>query len=175
MAEKSRALIKFGVALGVVWMLSGCHSAAVRPTPESTRTAPPSAPGLPPSIPTPPAPAPQRPLAPPREIRLSPATQSLVMQAHGLLSHGDMDGASSTLDRALRIEPNNPLLWIELGRVRLVESDSHQAESCARKALALAGGDKAAQAQSGRLLADALRAQERNQEAQEVESRPFMH
>jgi tetratricopeptide (TPR) repeat protein len=175
MAEKSRALIKFGVALGVVWMLSGCHSAAVRPTPESTRTAPPSAPGLPPSIPTPPAPAQQRPQQPSREIRLSPATQSLVTQAHGLLSHGDMDGASSTLDRALRIEPNNPLLWIELGRVRLVESDSHQAESCGRKALALAGGDKAAQAQSGRLLVDALRAQERNQEAQEVESQPFMH
>jgi tetratricopeptide (TPR) repeat protein len=173
MAEKSRALIKFGVALGVVWMLSGCHSAAVRPTPESTRTAPPSAPGLPPSIPTPPAQ--QRPQQPSREIRLSPATQSLVTQAHGLLSHGDMDGASSTLDRALRIEPNNPLLWIELGRVRLVESDSHQAESCGRKALALAGGDKAAQAQSGRLLVDALRAQERNQEAQEVESQPFMH
>jgi len=85
-----------------------------------------------------------------------------------------MDGASSTLDRALRIEPNNPLLWIELGRVRLVESDSHQAESCARKAFALAGGDKAAQAQSGRLLVDALRAQDRNQEAHEVESQPFM-
>jgi len=175
MAEKSRALVKFGVALGVVWMLSGCPSAAVRPAPESTRTAPPSTPGSPPSIPTAPTPAPPRPLPPPREIRLSPATQSLVTQAHGLLSHGDMDGASSTLDRALRIEPNNPLLWIELGRVRLVESDSHQAESCARKALALASGDKAAQAQSGRLLVDALRAQERNQEAHEVESQPFMH
>ncbi len=175
MAEKSRALIKFGVAFGVVWMLSGCLSAAVRPTPESTRSTTPSTPGLPPSIPTPPAPAPQRPPPPPREIRLSPATQSLVTQAHGLLSHGDIDGASSTLDRALRIEPSNPLLWIELGRVRLVESDSHQAESCARKALALASGDKAAQAQSGRLLADALRAQERNQEAHEVESLPFMH
>jgi hypothetical protein len=176
MAEKSRALIKFGVALGVVGMLGGCPSAAVRPTPESTRSTPPSTTGLPPSIPTPPAPAPQRPPPlPPREIRLSPATQALVTQAHGLLSHGDMDGASSTLDRALRIEPNNPLLWIELGRVRLVESDSHQAESCARKALALASGDKAAQAQSGRLLVDALRAQERNQEAHEVESQPFMH
>ena len=55
----------------------------------------------------------------------------------------------STLDRALRIEPNNPLLWIELGRVRLVESDAHQAEVCARKALALASGDRAAQGQAG--------------------------
>src|ERR1700719_324227 len=179
MAEKSRALIKFGVALGVVGMLGGCPSAAVRPTPESTRSTPPSTPpstpGLPPSIPTPPAPAPQRPPPPPREIRLSPATQSLVTQAHGLLSHGDVDGASSTLDRALRIEPNNPLLWIELGRLRLAEGDAHQAEGCGRKALALASGDHGTQAQAGRLVAGALRAQQRNQEAIEVETQPFMN
>jgi cytochrome c-type biogenesis protein CcmH/NrfG len=92
-----------------------------------------------------------------------------------LLAHGDFNGASSTLDRALRIEPNNPLLWIELGRVRLVEGDARQAEGCGRKALALASGDHGAQQQSGRLLADALRAQQRNQEAREVESQPFMN
>jgi uncharacterized protein HemY len=85
------------------------------------------------------------------------------------MSHGDLDGASSTLDRALRIEPNNPLLWIELGRLRLAENDAHQAEGCARKALVLASGDRGTQAQAGRLLADALRAQHRNPEAMEVE------
>ena len=90
------------------------------------------------------------------------------------MAHGDFDGASSTLDRALRIEPNNPLLWIERGRLRLAESDAHQAEGCGRKALALASGDPNAQRQAGRLLADALRAQQRNQEAQELESQPFM-
>jgi len=119
-----------------------------------------------------PAPAPRP--SPPRENRLSPATQSLVTRAHGLLAHGDMDGASSSIDRALRIEPSNPLLWIELGRVRLVESDPHQAENCARKALALAGGDRAAQALAGHLLVDALRTQGRNQESREVEARPYM-
>jgi hypothetical protein len=67
------------------------------------------------------------------------------------------------------------LLWVELGRVRLVESDPHQAESCARKALALAAGDRAPQAQAGHLLVDALRAQGRNPEAREVEGRPYMH
>jgi uncharacterized protein HemY len=119
-------------------------------------------------------PAAPRPQAPPRENHLSPATRSLVAQAHRLLGQGDIDGASSTLDRALRIEPSNPLLWIELGRVRLTEGDAHQAEVCARKALALASGDAAAQAQAGRVLADALKAQGRNPEAQEVESRPYM-
>jgi Flp pilus assembly protein TadD len=98
-----------------------------------------------------------------------------VAQAHALLAHGDMEGASSTLDRALRIEPLNPLLWVERGRLRLLESDVHQAETCARKALALASGDRPAETQAGRLLVDALRAQGRNPEAQEVESRPYMH
>jgi uncharacterized protein HemY len=90
------------------------------------------------------------------------------------MSHGDFDAASSTLDRALRIEPNNPLLWIELGRLRLAEHDAHQAEGCGRKALALASGDHRTQKQAGNLLVDALRAQQRNQEAHEVESQPFM-
>ncbi len=116
-----------------------------------------------------------RPPPPPRENHLSPATRSLVTQAHTLLAHGDIDGASATLDRALRIEPSNPLLWIELGRVRLVDGNAHQAEVCARKALALASGDPATQGQAGRVLADALRAQGRNQEAQQVESKPYMH
>ena len=90
------------------------------------------------------------------------------------MAHGDLDAASSTLDRALRIEPNSPLLWIERGRLRLAENDPRQAEGCGRKALALASGDHATQRQAGRLLVDALRAQQRNQEAHELESQPFM-
>jgi uncharacterized protein HemY len=123
--------------------------------------------------PIPPQPTPPE-QKPPRENHLSPATRSLVAQAHAQVARGDLPAASSTLDRALRIEPNNPLLWIELGRLRLAENDAHQAEICGRKALALASGDHATQSQAGRLLADALRAQQRNQEAREVESQPFM-
>jgi uncharacterized protein HemY len=134
-----------------------------------------SVPPQPPSMQPAPPLAPRPPEPPPREIRLSPATRSLVTQAQTQAAHGDLPAASSTLDRALRIEPNNPLLWIELGRLRLVESDAHQAEVCGRKALALASGDRGTQRQAGRLLADALRAQGRNQEAREVESQPFMH
>ena len=112
--------------------------------------------------------------AAPRENHLSPATRSLVTQARTLVSRGDLDGASSTLDRALRIEPNNPLAVDRTRRLRLAENDAHQAEGCGRKALALASGDRGTQAQAGRLLADALRAQRRNQEAIEVERQPFM-
>ena len=174
MAQKYHSLTTLALAFTAASLLSGCPAPAQRPSPSGSPvpTAPPA--GAPPSIAPPSgAPVPKAP-APPRENRLSPATLSLVTQARGLLAHGDFNGASSTLDRALRIEPNNPLLWIELGRERLVESEPHQAEGCGRKALALASGDHAAQRQAGRLLADALRAQRRNQEAQELESQPFM-
>jgi hypothetical protein len=172
MVQEYRALRQaaaLGLVAGLALLLGGCPSPWTRPEPQG------SAPSIPPqpAPPSAPAPAPARP--PPRENHLSPATRSLVTQAHTLLAHGDIDAASATLDRALRIEPSNPLLWIELGRVRLVDGNAHQAEVCARKALALASGDPAAQGQAGRVLADALRAQGRNQEAAQVENRPYMH
>jgi uncharacterized protein HemY len=159
--------LRLGVALAAV-LLGGCPSPAPRLSPSGSPVS-----SVPQTGSSPSAPAP-RPPPPARENRLSPATQSLVTQARTLIAHGDLDGASSTLDRALRIEPNNPLLWIELGRLRLAENDAHQAEGCARKALAFASGDRGTQKQAGRLLADALRAQRRNQEAREVENQPFM-
>jgi tetratricopeptide (TPR) repeat protein len=173
MDRQSSSLI---YGLGILFaaaLLAACPGPSLRSSPNepSSIEQPPPAPPATAPIPSP---AP-RPPPPPRENHLSPATSSLVTQAHALMAHNDFDGASATLDRALRIEPNNPLLWIERGKLRLSESDPRQAESCARKALALASGDRAAQAQSGRLLADALRAQNRNQEAHDIEAAPYMH
>jgi uncharacterized protein HemY len=164
MAQDNRSLKTLPAAFTAALLLSACSLLA--PHPPTSPPSPPSSSQLPPAQPSPPQPT--------RENHFSPATQSLVTQARTLIAHGDLPAASSTLDRALRIEPNNPLVWIELGRLRLAESDAHQAEGCGRKALALASGDRGAQAQAGRLLADALRGQQRNQEAREVESQPFM-
>jgi tetratricopeptide (TPR) repeat protein len=175
MVQQHRALIRLVPVIGVALLLGGCPSPAARSEPERETPQSSVPPAAPQTQPQPPAPPLQRPpQAAPRENRLSPATRSLVTQAHTLLARGDTAGASSTLDRALRIEPSSPILWTELGRVRLAENDPRQAESCARKALALASGDRTAQAPAGKLLADALRAQGRNPEAQEVEARPFM-
>jgi tetratricopeptide (TPR) repeat protein len=171
MAQKHHSLTRLAIALTLTAVLSGCLTSSRPPTPENPTPSPqsPAAPPVTPAVPR------ASPPSAPRENHLSPATRSLVAQARALMSRGDFDAASSTLDRALRIEPNNPLLWIERGRLRLAESDAHQAEGCGRKALALASGDPSAQKQAGQLLADALRAQQRNQEAHEVESQPFMH
>ncbi len=170
---QTRASLRTSAVLLAAAALSAACS-LFRPT-----VPPPPPPSQPSQVPIPqqsPPPLTARPPAPPaRENSLSPATRALVTQANAQAAHGDLPAASSTLDRALRIEPNNPLLWIELGRLRLAENDPHQAEVCGRKALALASGDRGAQGQAGRLLADALRAQRRNQEAREVESQPFMN
>ena len=143
-------------------------------------------PGAPPSGPSPsgtaqpapptpeqPSPAPpERPAAPAgRQFHLGPAASALVTQAHTLAGGGDYGQAAATLERALRIEPDNPLLWIELGRVRLGENNAAQADAMGRKALALATGDAGAQAAAWRLIADSLRALGRNPEAAQAEGR----
>lgn len=151
MVQEYPTLIRRLIVFTLAFALSACTLAARNePTvhsPQESQAPPPQ----------PPKPVPQV----GRSFRLSPASGALVTQARTQLAHGELPAASLTLDRALRIEPNNPLLWIELGRLRLAEGDAHQAEGCGRKALALAGGDRGAQAMAGRLLADALRAQQR--------------
>jgi predicted Zn-dependent protease len=178
MVQSHHSLKTPALALIVAALLGGCAASTrlEQPQGSSTGSSPaPNSSASSTSAPSFPSPGSPTPVPPPRQNSLSPATLSLVTQARSLLAHGEFDGASSTLDRALRIEPNNPLLWIELGRLRLAERDPHQAEGCARKALALASGDPSARKQSGRVLADALRAQGHNQEAREVESQPFMN
>jgi tetratricopeptide (TPR) repeat protein len=120
-----------------------------------------------------PVPAPgEKPYTPaPKQFRLGAASQALVNQAHQQSASGDFGGAAATLERALRIEPDNPLLWTELGRIRMGENNPAQAEAMGRKALALATGDPAAQSSAWHLIADSLRARGRNAEAADAERR----
>ncbi len=117
------------------------------------------------------APAERPPRAQTKQYHLGPAALSLVSQAHKQEQSGDADGAAATLERALRIEPNNPLLWIELGEVRLSQNEADQANSMGRKAAGLAAGDAQAQSAAWRLVADSLRLQHRNAEAAEADQK----
>ncbi len=127
-----------------------------QPSPESA-IEPPPAPVLEP-VPR------ERPKRPP--ATLSPASRALVTQAETQRKKGDLPGASVTLDRAMRIEPNNPLLWIEMGRLRMDQRNFAQAENMGRKALAMSVGDDATQSQAWELIAQSLRARGRNVEAE---------
>jgi predicted Zn-dependent protease len=123
-----------------------------------------------PGTPTPAVPE-QPPRPPPRQFRLGPAASALVAQAHNLARSGNYEPAAATIERALRIEPENPLLWIELGQIRMSEGNAAQGNGMGHKALALATGDPHAQASAWRLIADSLRVRGRNQEAAEADKR----
>ncbi len=100
---------------------------------------------------------------------LGAATSALVTQAHKQLRDGHSELAEETIERALRIDPDNPVLWVELGEVRMSEGDAAQADGTSRRALVLAEGDRQVQATAWRLIAESLRARGRNQEAVEAE------
>ena len=121
-----------------------------------------------PTIETPtPAPVPkERPKVAP--ARLTPASQALVSQAQAQRKRGDLPGATASLERALRIEPSNPLLWIEMGRLRMDQRNYAQAEAMGRKALAMAVGDGHTQSAAWLLISDSLKARNKNPEAQEA-------
>jgi tetratricopeptide (TPR) repeat protein len=163
--------------LAAASLLSACSIFRAGPSEPATSappTAPPTAqPGTAqpePGIPTTPA-VPQPPRPPPKQFKLSPATAALVAQAHKQETGGNYAPAAATIERALRIEPENPLLWIELGQIRLSEGNAAQADGMGHKALALATGDVQAQASAWRLIADSLRARQRNQEAADADKK----
>jgi tetratricopeptide (TPR) repeat protein len=120
--------------------------------------------------PQPPEPAPP-PAPSPRQYRLGAAATALVEQARKDAASGDPQLAQGTLERALRIEPENPLLWTLLGEAHESAGQYALAGSMGHKALQLATGDPRAQAQAWRLIGDSLRARGRNAEANEAYSR----
>ena len=116
---------------------------------------------------------PAQPLPPPstRNYSLNAASRALVNQAETQRKSRNFVQAAATLERALRIEPNNPLLWLAYGELRMDESNYAQAENMGRKAVASASGDPRTQANAWRLIADSLKARDKNSEAQQAYSR----
>lgn len=121
-------------------------------------TLPPPTPGVPPAVP-----GDETPRAPQR-----PVTAALLEQSRAQRLSGELALASSTLDRAIRIDPRDPVLWLELARVRYVEGNWAQAEQLARKARALAAEDSLTGRAALRLQADALERQGRAPEAERL-------
>ena len=125
------------VALGL--LLAGCASA---PGPES-----PAEPGPPPA-----APIEQAPEAQPQPPRESVAIAGLMESARSDAAAGRLPNAAASIERALRIDPNNAALWVELGEIHLAAGNRSQAASMARKALTLTAGDAGLESRAERLL-----------------------
>ncbi|MGC3981177.1 MAG: tetratricopeptide repeat protein [Steroidobacteraceae bacterium] len=174
----SATLSRATVTIGVLLALAACST--IQPY------SAPTAPATPPPVYAPEAPAveiqpvsptisvePAQPLPPAntRTYSLNAASRALVNQAETQRKSKNFVQAAATLERALRIEPNNPLLWLAYGELRMDEGNYAQAENMGRKAVASATGDPRTQANAWRLIADSFKARDKNTEAQQAYAR----
>lgn len=156
-------------ALVAVLGIAGCVAQPPQRTPPTGPSSPPEQPGstipspLPEKVPEPvPVPVPVLP-----EPVLSAASSALVRQAQAQLKSKNYPLAASSIERALRIEPGNPLLWIELGKVRQAEGNHVQAENMGRKAVSLTNAPRASST-AWTLIAESLSARGKVGEAQQA-------
>lgn len=140
---------------------------ACAPTPERIRRRPEPAPVSPERPPDQPRPAPPRPPARQRQ----PAAVALADEASRLRREGETGRAAAALERALRIAPEDPLLWHDLASARLQEKRPEQAEQTARKSNQLATGDRELQARNWDLIAAARRMAGNEKSAREAQDR----
>ncbi|WP_434605728.1 tetratricopeptide repeat protein [Pseudomonas sp. R1-7] len=80
---------------------------------------------------------------------------ALLTTAQQQQAGGDLNGASSSLERAQRVAPREPQVLYRLAQVRMAQGDAPQAEQLARRGLTFSGGRPALQASLWELIAQA--------------------
>ena len=80
---------------------------------------------------------------------------ALLTTAQQQQSSGDLNGASSSLERAQRVAPREPQVFYRLAQVRMAQGDAAQAEQFARRGLTFANGRPDLQASLWGLIAQA--------------------
>jgi hypothetical protein len=80
---------------------------------------------------------------------------ALLTTAQQQQAGGDLNGASSSLERAQRVAPREPQVLYRLAQVRMAQGDSAQAEQFARRGLTMANGRPDLQASLWNLIAQA--------------------
>lgn len=127
---------------------------AGQPARPSPAYSPPPAPAVPaPRVqPPPPRSVVSEPAAP-APAPSSPAVVALLDTAQRQQQADQLGEAAASLERALRIDPNNARVWHELAVVRFRQGRSDQAEQLALKSESLAGADADLRARNWRLVA----------------------
>lgn len=80
---------------------------------------------------------------------------TLVDEANAHATAGNTDKAIASLERALRIEPGNALLWHRFASIRLQQHNWQQAIALARKSNSLASDDDSLKSQNWSIIARA--------------------
>ena len=86
---------------------------------------------------------------------MSPVAQSLLARSDALIREGEWDAASNSLERALRLEPNNAVLWNKLAGVRYQQQDWQQAIQLAAKSNTLVVSDNNLKRRNWNMMANA--------------------
>jgi len=90
-----------------------------------------------------------------RPVSENGAVLALVDSAQADMDTGQTDNAAAKLERALRIEPQNPVLWQKLAKLRLEQGQYQQAEGLAARANGWSGNDKQLRAENWRIIGQA--------------------
>lgn len=96
---------------------------------------------------------------------------ALLTVARDQEGRGDLGGASSSLERAMRIAPREPQVFYRLAQVRLAQGDAAQAEQMAQRGLSYAAGRPSLQAGLWELVAQAREKQGNSAGAAEARQR----
>lgn len=76
-----------------------------------------------------------------KKAPLLPAVTALVKDADSKRKNGDLEGAVSSLERALRIDSRSALVTYKLAQLRVTQTKFDMAENLSKKAALLAGND----------------------------------
>lgn len=101
----------------------------------------------------------------------SKAVLALLAQARSAAMDGQLARSEAFLERALRIEPRNPVLWHYMAKLRLNEGRLKQAAGLAAKSNSLDRDNKILQADNWRIIAHARHQQGDIEGAQRAQAR----
>ncbi len=96
---------------------------------------------------------------------------ALMKEADDSSASGRLDNAAATLERAIRIQPRNALLWQKLAEVRLQQHQPGLAEDLAKKSNILAKDNKSLIRNNWSIIADARRQRGDGQGASEADDK----
>ncbi len=158
--------LKFAIAgVAAALLLAGCAShmskdkpaaAPKEPSPVAReQKAAPKESAAPPPAASPSPASPAAAPAPEASQTTSPAVADMLKKAERLVKAKKLGSAVATLERALRLEPKNPMIWHRLALVRQQQGRLAQAADLAAKSNALLGENAPLRAQNDSLIAKA--------------------
>ncbi|MCG8379247.1 MAG: tetratricopeptide repeat protein [Proteobacteria bacterium] len=97
-----------------------------------------------------------------------PVIIALMDEADNYVKDGHSNKAAASIERALRIEPKNALLWQRLAKIRLQQQQWQQAIALARKSNTLAGDNRNLKSENWGVIAIAYEKMGNKQKAEEA-------